>query len=183
MKNRITNKRARESFAYIFRIECFAHAFDSSFIPEYFNSGDFGWNYDLWDFDHFAIVDGDRIGNLGVLDAPEKAVRIIKMFKDFRLGEKWKTLSYKARERYRKQMQTRFLNEMKKAVYEIGQKRREERLQEEEKKKKRELRREIKDLKHYKEKLEENPDDSVYKTLAEASERKIKQLQEEGVTI
>ena len=105
------------------------------------------------------------------------------MFKDFRLGEKWKTLSYKARERYRKQMQTRFLNEMKKAVYEIGQKRREERLQEEEKKKKRELRREIKDLKHYKEKLEENPDDSVYKTLAEASERKIKKLQEEGVTI
>ena len=56
-------------------------------------------------------------------------------------------------------------------------------MQEEEKKKKRELRREIKDLKHYKEKLEENPDDSVYKTLAEASERKIKKLQDEGVTI
>ena len=182
MKNRITNKRARENFAYIFRIECFANAFDSSFVPEYFNSGDFGWNYDLWDFDHFAIVDGDRIGNLGVLDAPEKAVRIIKMFRDFRLGEKWKTLSFKARERYRKQMQTRFLNEMKKAVSEIAARRWKEKAEAEEKKKKRLYRQNVRDLKYWQERSKEEPGKKVYQTLIESCEREIEKLQAEGVT-
>ena len=182
MKTKITNKQARENFAYIFRIECFANAFDCDYTPVFFNSGYFGWNYDLWDFGNFAVVDGDRIGNLGHEDAPEKAVEIIKKFQKFRLGNKWKTLSFKARERYRKQMETRFLNEMKKAVSEIAARRRKEKAEAEEKKKKRLYRQNVRDLKYWQERSKEEPGKKVYQTLIESCEREIEKLQAEGVT-
>ena len=61
MKYKITQKETRQNFVKVFKVGyCEIISIEYFLTPEAYNSGIYGWNYDLFTFGSYAITTGYR---------------------------------------------------------------------------------------------------------------------------